>query len=389
MKVASLELFLVPLPFRIRFEHRAAAREESTSLLTRVTLADGTVGWGEGVPRPYVTGESAESSARAVEEFFAPGLGSWDPGDFDRAAAEAAGLPTPSRDGCVFNAARCAVELAILDAYGRMFRRPATAAAVFRSAAPPPEPPPPTAVLPAGGRAKVRWLFRAFRAAGIHDFKLKVGFPDDERRFRFILKRIGRPGPKRLFLRADANGAWKTGEAEERIRILRRQGVDSVEQPLAGADWDGLRRLAAAVGPEAIVLDESLLTIDDARKAALERLCGGFNIRISKNGGLFPSLEIARLAAERGIRIYVGAMVGESGLLDAARRHFLAVAPPAAGVEPSFSRFLLKKDLVRRGRNRARSIRSANGTSSGFGLGADVDEKTVARLGRSAFRIVY
>jgi len=381
MKVASLELFRVRLPFRIRFEHRAATRKESVGLLTKITLKDGSVGWGEGIPREYVTGETAESSAEEVREFYAPRLGSWDPADFDGAAEASAGLPSLSKDGRVFNAARCTVELALLDAYARSFQRDLSEAALPR-----PETAV-TAVLPAGGALKVRGLYAAFWAAGFRDFKLKVGCAGDERRFKFILSKIGGARPAGITVRADANGAWTAEEAERNMASLMRRGVKLFEQPLAKDDWAGYRRLAAAVGPQAIILDESLLTVEDAQRAAREGICGGFNIRISKNGGFHPALEVARLAASLGIRIHLGSMVGESSLLAAARRHLQAAAPPAASVEPSFSRFLLKRDLASSRRQaRGPAGHRGDGRNASGGWGVDVDERAVARLGESVFK---
>lgn len=407
MKVISLELFLVRLPFRIRFEHRAAVRKESAGLLARIVLSDRTVGWGEGIPRAYVTGETVEAAAQAVREFYAPRLRSWDPADFDQAAVEAASLPTFSRDGRVFNAARCSLELALLDAYGRCFHRK-----LFEAAAPLPGPAPSgsiatsdngdrdgersrpavTAVLPAGGALKVHGLYRAFRMAGYRDFKLKVGFPDDQRRFGFLWAKTSRPGQTRITVRADANGAWTVPEAEENMKTLMEKGVRIFEQPLAKDDWDGYRRLSGSFGPQAIILDESLVSIEDAQRAARERLCQGFNIRISKNGGFFPALEIARLAAAQEIHIYLGSMVGESSLLAAAQIHLLAAAPPITGVEPAFSRLLLKRDLVvHHRRSGRRSLHTRPGVKEGppFGLGVDIDEKIVARFGESIFRAAF
>jgi L-Ala-D/L-Glu epimerase len=416
MKVASIELFRIRLPFRVRFEHRAAVRKESAGLVTRIVLDDGTVGWGEGVPREYVTGENVESSAQAVREFYVPLVRPLSPADFSQAVTGAASLPTLPQKGRVFNAARCSVELALFDAYGRCFRKKLSEAAAFLPGPDTPGPipaadqgvssvgtragvqtsgeryrPAATAVLPAGGPLKVRWLYRAFRTAGFRDFKLKVGFPDDERRFGFILAKAGRKDQKRITVRADANGAWTLQEAEKNMTTLMRTGVHHFEQPLAKDDWDGYRRLAAGIGPQAVILDESLRTIEDAHRAARERLSQGFNIRISKNGGFCPSLEIARLAGAHGIDIYLGAMVGETGILAAAQRHLLAAAPRVTAVEPAFNRFLLKRDIVHMSRPGRWSIkpRSLDSDCPGFGLGIEIDEKVLVRFGESIFRASF
>ena len=58
MQIRKLTASIVRLPLRVRFSHATATRQESENVLVRCELADGTVGWGEGVPRSYVTGET-------------------------------------------------------------------------------------------------------------------------------------------------------------------------------------------------------------------------------------------------------------------------------------------------------------------------------------------
>ena len=61
MKIARLELIEVKIPFRFTFRHALAARSEGHGILVRVTATDGRIGFGECVPRSYVTGETIES----------------------------------------------------------------------------------------------------------------------------------------------------------------------------------------------------------------------------------------------------------------------------------------------------------------------------------------
>ena len=62
MKIAELTAFHVRLPLRRTIRHALHRRRETENLLVRCTLADGTTGWGEGVPRDYVTSETVESA---------------------------------------------------------------------------------------------------------------------------------------------------------------------------------------------------------------------------------------------------------------------------------------------------------------------------------------
>ena len=62
MHVVELEARHVRIPLRKPVKHASHARTETDNLVVRCVLADGTVGFGEGVPREYVTGETIDSA---------------------------------------------------------------------------------------------------------------------------------------------------------------------------------------------------------------------------------------------------------------------------------------------------------------------------------------
>src|SRR5207249_8157204 len=100
------------------------------NLAVRCTLDDGTVGFGEGVPREYVTGETIDSAMALLTQ--SDLKAQLEPcADFKGAVALAERLrlkPIPGDDrDCQGNGARCAVELALLDAYGRRTGMPLSA----------------------------------------------------------------------------------------------------------------------------------------------------------------------------------------------------------------------------------------------------------------------
>jgi hypothetical protein len=66
MRVVALTAYIVQLPLRREIKHASATRRESANLLIRCRLSDGTEGWGEGVPRSYVTGETPQGAAAAA-----------------------------------------------------------------------------------------------------------------------------------------------------------------------------------------------------------------------------------------------------------------------------------------------------------------------------------
>jgi L-alanine-DL-glutamate epimerase-like enolase superfamily enzyme len=69
MSIRSLALHHVAVPLRKAIKHASHERTVSDDLVVRVTLSTGEVGHGEGVPRPYVTGETIESTFTALGQY--------------------------------------------------------------------------------------------------------------------------------------------------------------------------------------------------------------------------------------------------------------------------------------------------------------------------------
>ena len=104
--VAAVDVLTVELPFRFSFGHALAERSSSTNVVVRVRLEDGTVGYGEGVPREYVTGETVESVVGALTTRLVPHVVGSRLDDRDAVAELLAGLPTSAPDGSPQTAAR-------------------------------------------------------------------------------------------------------------------------------------------------------------------------------------------------------------------------------------------------------------------------------------------
>src|SRR5437588_73092 len=198
MKVKELTASHVRIPLRKPIKHASHERTETDNVLVRCVLDDGTEGFGEGVPREYVTGESIDSvldllqrsDLRAQLEPCASFA------DAVTLVERVRPAPVPGDDrDCQGNAARCAVELALLDAYGRHFGEPVSS--VTRLLAPELYAPRPWvrysgAILSARGLKLrlVAWLMRFYR---FRQMKVKVGLAgqDDAGRLRIIRGRLG------------------------------------------------------------------------------------------------------------------------------------------------------------------------------------------------------
>lgn len=378
---------------RLKFEHAQATRDTADPVLVilhaEAPYADGR-GVGETLAREYVTGETAATVAEDLVEHFAPRLLEFRCTSFAEAVEFADELPA-LLDGRIVNAARAAVELAVLDLAGCVFRRRAAEAVRYLEL---PGFGPPgclsrvrySGVVVGRSASRLGWLLRLQRAYGLRDFKLKVAVDGWEKRLERAARGLGsalRDG--RATLRVDANGGWSPAQAAEALPLLDRWGVCAVEQPLAVTRDEDLPALARRTRC-AIIADESLVTAESA-ESLLEAGVGVLNIRIAKLGGLLAAWRIAAQALAAGADVQLGCLVGETSVLSAAGIAFLEACPRVRFAEGCFGRFLLREDVVRK------PIQFGLGgrvlPRRGDGLGVAVDPGRLARLTSEELKIRF
>jgi muconate cycloisomerase len=347
MRVVELEARHVRIPLKRKVTHASHARTDTDNVVVRCVLSDGSVGFGEGVPRDYVTGETIDFSLDLLRR---SDLGSQLSAcsDFVQAVHVAERLrlaPVPGDDRMIQgNAARCAVELAVLDAFGRAFGEPLMN--VTRLVAPelysPRERVQYSGVIGNPRGWKKRFYPLVYRIAGFRQVKLKVGIPghDDVKRTRQMRRWLGRS----IDLRIDANEAWPAGEAADRIRELEPFGITSVEQPVKHEEVAALAAVRKQMSTP-IMLDESLCGEVDAERAAANGWCDLFNLRLSKCGGFIPSLRLAQLARRHGLGYQLGCQVGETAILSAAGRQFATSVADLRYLEGSYDRHLVQEPV--------------------------------------------
>jgi len=342
-RVDALAIYRLRIPFHRAFTHALHSREESEAVIVKITGSDGRSGFGEGLPRAYVTGENTDSMIAYIRESLAPKVfqETFSPGwqtieqlqsllpDWTRNSALANGV-------IAWNAAFCAVELAVLDWSLRAdhsaladYLPPSRFEVVY------------SGVISADSPADAAGLAKRMARLGMKQIKVKVGTADDCARLEAVRKAVG----GKVALRADANCAWSAPQAIKQLRRLAPFDLTMIEQPVAADDIAGMKQVHSECTIP-VMADESLVTLDQARRLIAENACDLFNIRLSKNGGITGSLAIARLAQEAGIKIQLGAQVGETGILSAAGRTFAAHMATLACAEGSFGTWLLTEDIT-------------------------------------------
>lgn len=288
-------------------------------------------------------------------------------------------IPSPPGDdrGCEGNAARCALELALLDALGKHFVLPVSeltrqlAPELFsarkwvRYSG---------AITSAKGR-KARLSAWAMRLYRFRQVKVKVGIAgqDDVVRLRTIRRGVG----SSIDLRVDANESWTPEEAVERIRGLEPFGISAVEQPIPHTQVDRLAAIRKELRTP-IMLDESLCSTVDAQRAIGRGYCDLFNIRLSKCGGFIRSIRLAQLARQHGLGYQLGCQIGETAILSAAGRHFASSVNDIRYLEGSYDSFLVREALATR--NLTFRWGGWAPALAGPGLGITIDPEALGRV---------
>jgi len=360
MLPSTLEVRKVSIPFWMSYGHAKAMHHDVSALLCIARGEDGLEGYGEAVPRSYVTGETCESAMTAIERL-APELlsGAADFAQFRervRALTDGWRGPFPS-------CGLCALEGAVWDLVARA-RGVALHALIGKSSL---EPLRYTGSIGIGSKRKVVPQILLYKAIGISRFKIKVGAGRSVGGLRLARRLLG----KRATFFADANATWNREQAVRHIEELSRMGVWAIEEPLLASEprksaMGQLDREAVLTdqhyrdcawirerSPIPLIADESLISMRSLEAIISYSAFDILNVRLSKVGGIDNATRMVQLANEHGLRFYIGAMVGESPVLATMGSHFAAVHTDHLAVQ-GHSHKILHRGSMTRGEPRMR-----------------------------------
>jgi L-alanine-DL-glutamate epimerase-like enolase superfamily enzyme len=293
-RVASVDVVPVDVPLQDPFVIARGAVATAACAFVRVTLDDGTSGYGEAAPFESLTGETRDGSVAALR----------------RLGAVVAGTPLESPDPFAQRltgaepaepAARCALECAVADARARSAGEPLFqhfGGADVREHTT-------DITLPILAEERIDQLAAGWYGKGFRTFKLKVGV-DVDVEVRRVQRLAARYGDVRFIL--DANQGFDVTGAKSFIDSLAglADRIDMIEQPVARADLAGMAALRGR--GVAIAADESVFTREDARRVVADGAADIVNLKIMKSG-LAETVVIAGIVREAGLRLMIGGMV--------------------------------------------------------------------------------
>ncbi len=304
---AWVETFELREPYVIAYERL----ERVDNVFLRLDAGRWT-GHGCAAPDLAVTGESAATVTRVLNEIAAPVLGGADP--LARAAALAE-LDEPLRQ---HPAALAAVDLALHDLLGKAAGLP-----LWK--------------LLGGHRDRIETsvtlgilgLEETVRAArertgeGYRHLKLKGGLDveGDISRVLAVRRAVGRE----IGLRFDANQGYSVSESVRFVEATADAGLDLIEQPTTRDKPEWLGKVTRAVELP-VMADESLLFARDAYRLGRRGLADRVNIKLMKVGGIARAQRVDAVARTARLESMVGCM-DESALAIAGALAFALASP--------------------------------------------------------------
>ena len=333
LRVERIELRLLKMPLRFRFETSFGAVSEKSFLLARLFTAEGASGIGECVAEehPYYLPETNGTVAHVIKEFLAPLL-------LGRT------FESPEETDALFAAirghemAKAALEMAIWDLFANAKGEP-----LWKTLGGEAKPSIPAGVS-IGLQPSVSALLERVRvevAAGYQRIKIKIKPGKDVDLVRAIRKEF----PK-IQLMVDANSAYTLADADT-LRAFDEFDLMMIEQPLA---WNDIieHSLLQPLIETPVCLDESITSDAAARSALSIGACRIINIKAGRVGGLLNSKRIQATAGERGKAVWCGGML-ESGIGRLANVHLQTLPGFTLPGDTSASARYFEEDLIEPG----------------------------------------
>ena len=361
MKVERVSWQGFSIPFRKPYVTSQGVFDTRYGLLLFLHGDNGSVGIGEASP----VGAGSREEVEAIGAF----LGEMAPQLLATEPLSATGIPLPPE----WNAPpvlRFGIETALLDLRGKALVR--NASQLLNGAA---KSLPVNALIAAETPKEAAAEAKDAADAGFGSIKLKVGLESaeqDEALVSAVRQAVG----TEIKVRIDANRKWGLPEAIAGLRRLEQYDIEYVEDPLRGNDSAALAELRRSVAIP-LAVDEALGVADKMQRLAAVDSADVLVIKAGRLGGLNESLELMRLAEDRGKGLVVTSSL-ESGVGLAASVHLAATLTAHPFAHGLATASLLQSDLLS-----AASLpwRGSVMTPAGLGLGVSVDGSLLERYG--------
>ena len=296
MKIIRIYTKVLKAPLKRPFQTALRRVEELEDLVVIIHTDSGLIGYGEGSPTPVITGETM-GTMNAVIDYISPMLIGKDFDEFDIL------IDIVQHSILKNTTAKSALEIALYDIKSQDKKLP-----LYKFL---------------GGIKKDFITDITISLGEVDDMvknsilavnlgysilKLKVGNNPlkDIDRVEEIYKAVG----KSIILRLDANQGWSVDDTIRVMLEFERKNIkiELVEQPIHANNINGLKYIKDRIETP-ILADESIFTLDDAKRLLDIEAIDLINIKLAKCGGITNALKLADIADEYGVKCMMGCML--------------------------------------------------------------------------------
>ena len=307
MKISKVVLRRLASKFKVPFRTSFGLTTQKDFSMVEIHTADGLVGYGDcsAFYRPWYNEETTMGALVVLKEFLIPAL--FDMGDIKDPETFFDGTSWIRRN----RMARSSIDCALWDLYSKEQGIPEYKALGGTKTEV-------EAGVSLGIEKTSDDLLRTiekYMKQGYHRVKCKIKPGYDINYMTAVRKEFGD-----IMLMCDANSAYTLDDLDL-FRKMDELGLLMIEQPLASDDIVDHRHLQSIMKTP-ICLDESIDSVDDARRAIELGSCRIINIKVARVGGLTEARRIQKYAGEHGVNVWCGGML-DTGI---ARGHNIAVA---------------------------------------------------------------
>ncbi|MCB0641665.1 MAG: hypothetical protein KDC44_08495 [Phaeodactylibacter sp.] len=336
MRIRSIQSQALQIPLKFKFAQSNNTATCSSSLLIELHTQGGIKGWGECCPRLYVTGESIHSVMQDLKQIEPQLLETHFESLADIRQFLNTQLPLP-----IGLSTTCGLELALLDAWSQSHNRPLVQVlegdpnyvAQY------------SGILPQGPIQQQAKVLEQLARFQFKTLKIKV---DNNLEHSLKLIRLIRANYfPAVRLQVDANCSWTYQDALRQIPVLLENGVEVFEQLFPAGQILDFQRITQKFGHlTKIMADESLTSYGTALFLLYNKVCNHFNLKLSKNGGFWNTLNLYQLIRNQGGTCQLGAHFGETSILTAAGLILASKAQEFTALEGGYGDYLLENDIV-------------------------------------------
>jgi muconate cycloisomerase len=370
LAIRSLRATIVDVPTVRKHKLASLSVAAQSYVVVQAQLANGVEGIGEAstLGGPRWSEESVEGIKAVIDAYLAPALIGQRADQFERSGAL---MDSAAKRN---NAAKSAVDTALMDAVGRTLGLPVVSmlGGMVRERVPV------LWTLASGDPGQEIEEAERKLSARLHNtFKVKVGAQSPEADLA-RLARLSKALADRATLIVDANQAWDETVAGGCLPRLGELGVKLVEQPVPAWNVPGLARLRAR-SPVPIMADECVFSAHDMLTVASAAAADVVSLKLVKHGSLLNTRKVAAVAEAAGISLYGGCLL-ESSIGAAAHLHVFASLRELGWGCEHFGPQIITDDLV------TQPLRFEDfhvHLPTGPGIGVVVDEGKLRRYSRT------